>query len=65
MFYFSLYYEPDDFYTPIKKLETNENGGVTVSLGWSVKKVDAVKKIVYLEDDTQIKYDKCLLATGT
>ncbi|KAJ8967863.1 hypothetical protein NQ317_017630 [Molorchus minor] len=60
----SLFYEPDDFYTECKDLIKAPNGGVAVARGWSVKKIDVMEKIAYLEDDYQIHYNKCLLATG-
>jgi len=33
-------------------------------MGWKVKRIDVVNKIVILEDGYEIKYDKCLIATG-
>lgn len=61
---FSLFYEPNDFYTSVQNLTEKENGGVAVAMGWNVKKIDAFRKVAYLEDDTEITYDKCLIATG-
>ena len=60
----SLYYEPEQFYTPVSMLEDRENGGISVLRGRRVEKVDSDKQIAYLDDDTEIRYDKCLIATG-
>ena len=60
----SLYYEPEQFYTPLSKLQERENGGISVLRGRKVEKLDSEKQIAYLDDGTIISYDKCLLATG-
>ncbi|KAF7272258.1 apoptosis inducing factor [Rhynchophorus ferrugineus] len=60
----SLFYEPEDFYTPCRELMSSENGGVAVARGWSVNHIDVMEKTVYLDDGTPIKYNKCLIATG-
>ena len=60
----SLYYEPEPFYTPLSKLENRENGGISVLRGKRVEKVDPKNQIAYLDDGTEIGYDKCLIATG-
>ena len=60
----SLYYEPEQFYTPLSKLQERENGGISVLRGRKVEKLDSKKQIAYLDDGTIISYDKCLLATG-
>ena len=60
----SLYYEPEPFYTPLSKLENRENGGISVLKGRRVEKVDPKTQVAYLDDGTQIGYDKCLIATG-
>lgn len=64
LIFFSLFYEPDDFYLKCKDLNASENGGVAVAKGWTVKKLDVINKTAHLDDDTEIKYEKCLLATG-
>ncbi|XP_051173048.1 apoptosis-inducing factor 1, mitochondrial isoform X2 [Leptopilina boulardi] len=61
----SFFYEPAEFFTPIEKLNEFENGGVSVATGWKVDKIDVINKIVTLSDGYQIKYEKCLLATGS
>jgi programmed cell death 8 (apoptosis-inducing factor) len=60
----SLYFEPVDFFIDPTKLMENENGGVAVVQGYSVCKIDPVEKKAILSDGTEIKYGKCLIATG-
>lgn len=48
----------------MSQLANAENGGVAVARGWNVKKIDVPNKTAYLQDGYQIKYEKCLLATG-
>lgn len=60
----SLFYEPEDFYISPKALDENANGGVAVARGWKVERIDPYKRIAYLEGGSEIKYEKCLLATG-
>lgn len=64
LLFFSLFYEPDDFYMNCKDLMVSENGGVSVARGWNVDHIDVENKIVRLEDGYEIEYEKCLLATG-
>ncbi|KAH8255820.1 hypothetical protein KR038_011232 [Drosophila bunnanda] len=60
----SLFFEPDEFFVDPEKLEESVNGGIAVAQGFTVKKVDAQKRIVTLEDGYEIEYDSCLIATG-
>ncbi|XP_055387286.1 putative apoptosis-inducing factor 1, mitochondrial [Condylostylus longicornis] len=60
----SIYYEPEEFYVDPTKLMQSPNGGVAVCHGYSVKKVLPYEQKVILSDGTEIKYDKCLIATG-
>lgn len=60
----SLFYEPEDFYTQCIDLMKSENGGVAVARGWAVKRLDVDNRKAYLEDDYEIEYGKCLIATG-
>lgn len=60
----SLFYEPEDFYVKCKDLPDQTNGGVAVARGWKVVKIDPYERIAYLDDGYQIKYEKCLIATG-
>jgi programmed cell death 8 (apoptosis-inducing factor) len=59
-----LFYEPEDFYVDCTKLKTHPNGGVAVARGWTVKKLDVSERKAILEDDYEISYEKCLIATG-
>merc|ERR1719495_2576960 len=60
----TLYYEPQTFYTPLDKLEGAKNGGISIATGRKVVRIDTDKQIAYLAEGTEIKYEKCLLATG-
>lgn len=60
----SVFFEPDEFYLPCLELNDSETGGVCVARGWTVTKLNPDLKYIVLEDGKQIKYDKCLLATG-
>ncbi|CAG9854156.1 unnamed protein product [Phyllotreta striolata] len=60
----SLFYEPEEFYTDCTSLMEAPNGGVAVARGWTVKKLDVNEKFVTLDDGTEIRFGKCLLATG-
>ncbi|XP_012148035.1 apoptosis inducing factor [Megachile rotundata] len=60
----SIFYEPPEFYSEVDKLIESEKGGVTVATGWKVTKIDVPNKTVTLDDGYEIKYDKCLIATG-
>lgn len=61
----SLYYEPNDFYTHPIKLLDEPNGGVAIVRGYKVQKIDVENRIAILTDGTEIKYQKCLIATGS
>lgn len=61
----SVYYEPNDFYIDPKLLMTEPNGGVTIVRGYTVKKLDVENRVAILTDGTEIKYQKCLIATGS
>lgn len=61
---FSIFFEHEDYYTPVTELASRENGGISVLRGRQVVKLDPHKKRVYLDDGSEISYDKCLLATG-
>lgn len=61
----SVYYEPNDFYIDPSKLNDEPNGGVAIVRGYSVQKLDAENRVAFLTDGTEIKYQKCLIATGS
>ncbi|RXG54966.1 Apoptosis-inducing factor 1, mitochondrial [Armadillidium vulgare] len=60
----SIYFEHEEYFIPVEKLIENENGGIAVLKGRKVVRIDPGKRRVFLEDNTEITYDKCLLATG-
>lgn len=64
LFFDSIFFEHDEYYTPIDTLTTRENGGIALLKGHMAVKLDVHKKRVYLDDGTEIGYDKCLIATG-
>ncbi|CAB0000726.1 unnamed protein product, partial [Nesidiocoris tenuis] len=59
----SLFFEPSTYYTPVQELD-NPKGGVAVAQGWSIVKLDPLKRKATLDDGKEITYGKCLLATG-
>lgn len=61
----SLFYEPDDFYINCEDLTITEHGGVAVARGWDVSHIDVINRVAHLEGGHQIKYGKCLIATGS
>ncbi|XP_061189197.1 apoptosis-inducing factor 1, mitochondrial-like [Saccostrea echinata] len=60
----TIFYEPRPFYLEPEALLEAENGGVGLISGKKVVKLDSHKKKVWLNDGSEILYDKCLLATG-
>lgn len=62
--FYSIFYEPQEFYSSVTQLTESDKGGVAVALGWKVTKMDVLNKTVTLEDGHEIKYNKCLIATG-
>lgn len=60
----SIYFQPPSFYINPEELDSVENGGVAVLTGKKVIHMDVRGNTVKLDDDTEISYDKCLIATG-
>ncbi|KAK2828440.1 hypothetical protein Q5P01_019474 [Channa striata] len=60
----SIYFQPPSFYINPEELDSAENGGVAVFTGKKVVHMDVRGNKVKLDDDTEISYDKCLIATG-
>ncbi|KAM9781574.1 apoptosis-inducing factor 1, mitochondrial isoform X3 [Syngnathus typhle] len=60
----SIYFQPPSFYITPEELSTAENGGVAVLTRKKVVHMDVRGNKVKLDDDTEISYDKCLIATG-
>ncbi|KAK5622046.1 Apoptosis-inducing factor 1, mitochondrial [Crenichthys baileyi] len=60
----SIYFQPPSFYIDPEELNSAENGGVAVLTSRKVVHMDVRGNKVKLDDDTEISYDKCLIATG-
>ncbi|XP_036974658.1 apoptosis-inducing factor 1, mitochondrial isoform X3 [Acanthopagrus latus] len=60
----SIYFQPASFYINPEELDSAENGGVAVLTGKKVVHMDVRGNKVKLDDETEISYDKCLIATG-
>ncbi|XP_017268136.1 apoptosis-inducing factor 1, mitochondrial isoform X1 [Kryptolebias marmoratus] len=60
----SIYFQPPSFYINPEDLDSAENGGVAVLTSKKVVHMDVRGNKVKLDDDTEISYDKCLIATG-
>ncbi|XP_077448875.1 apoptosis-inducing factor 1, mitochondrial isoform X2 [Stigmatopora argus] len=60
----SIYFQPSSFYIPPEELSNAENGGVAVLTGKKVVHMDVRGNKVKLDDDVEVSYDKCLIATG-
>ncbi|XP_071529710.1 apoptosis-inducing factor 1, mitochondrial isoform X2 [Panulirus ornatus] len=60
----SIYFEHEDYYTPVSELSARDNGGISVLKGCKVVKLDAHKKRAFMDDGSEVSYDKCLIATG-
>ncbi|CAH1393687.1 unnamed protein product [Nezara viridula] len=61
----SVFFEPEEFYLNCEELSTSEYGGVAVARGWKVKQIEHTNKRAVIEGGKIIKYDKCLIATGS
>ncbi|XP_037543421.1 apoptosis-inducing factor 1, mitochondrial isoform X3 [Nematolebias whitei] len=60
----SIYFQPPSFYINPEDLDSAENGGVAILTNKKVVHMDVRGNKVKLDDDTEISYDKCLIATG-
>lgn len=60
----SIYFQPLSFYIQPDEFNSAQNGGVAVLTGKKVVHMDVRGNKVKLDDDTEISYDKCLIATG-
>ncbi|XP_034745287.1 apoptosis-inducing factor 1, mitochondrial isoform X2 [Etheostoma cragini] len=60
----SIYFQPPSFYINAEELNSAENGGVAILTGKKVVHMDVRGNKIKLDDDTEISYDKCLIATG-
>nr|XP_032811472.1 apoptosis-inducing factor 1, mitochondrial isoform X1 [Petromyzon marinus] len=60
----SIYFQPASFYVTARDLPYQDGGGVAVLKGKKVLKLNIRENKVKLSDGNEIKYDKCLIATG-
>ncbi|KAM6970346.1 apoptosis-inducing factor 1, mitochondrial isoform 2-T2 [Aplochiton taeniatus] len=60
----SIFFQPPSFYVNSEDLEKAENGGVAVLTGKKVVHMDVRGNKVRLSDNSEISYEKCLIATG-
>ncbi|CAF4081471.1 unnamed protein product [Rotaria sp. Silwood2] len=60
----SLYFNDKEFYTDVKILNDQENGGVAVVLGRKVVDLDLKNSVAKLDNGWEISFEKCLIATG-
>ncbi|XP_064470601.1 apoptosis-inducing factor 1, mitochondrial-like [Ornithodoros turicata] len=60
----SIFFEHEDFYCRPEELDDRENGGVAVLHNCRVTRIDADLQKAFLEDGREIRYGKCLIATG-
>ena len=54
----------EEFYIEPKYLNEQEHGGVAVVTGKRIVQVDPQNKSVKLDNNWEVTYDKCLIATG-
>lgn len=60
----SIFFEHEDFYCRPDQLMERETGGIAVVNNCRVIRIDSEAQKVILEDDREIRYGKCLVATG-
>lgn len=60
----SLFFEKESFYVEASKLPTLENGGVGLLTGRKVVSISTKDNSVTLDNGAQVKFEKCLIATG-
>ncbi|XP_072914531.1 apoptosis-inducing factor 1, mitochondrial isoform X2 [Hemitrygon akajei] len=60
----SIYFQPPSFYVSPQDLPFVENGGVAVLTRKKVVHMDVRGNKIRLDNDVEITYDKCLIATG-
>ncbi|KAL6726265.1 hypothetical protein Aduo_008253 [Ancylostoma duodenale] len=59
-----VFFEAEGFFVPLGELPSTAHGGVSLLKNHRVVKICPDEKKAYLDDNTCIKYDKCLIATG-
>ncbi|CAF4411563.1 unnamed protein product [Rotaria socialis] len=60
----SLYFIDNEFYSDVKTLNEQENGGVAVVLGRKVTNLDLKNSVAKLDNGWEVTFEKCLIATG-
>lgn len=60
----SIFFEHDDFYCRPEELMERDTGGIAVVHNCRVVRVDSESQKAYLEDGREIRYGRCLIATG-
>ncbi|CAN7983932.1 unnamed protein product [Ixodes hexagonus] len=60
----SIFFEHDDFYCRPEDLMERDTGGIAVVNNCRVVRVDSESQKAYLEDGREIRYGRCLIATG-
>ncbi|KAG1710414.1 Apoptosis-inducing factor 1, mitochondrial [Nymphon striatum] len=59
-----IFFEHEEYYIEPKQLLASETGGVAVLKNKTVVRIDPHARRVYLNDGSEITYEKCLLAPG-
>ena len=59
-----IYFEKEEYFCPVNDLINRETGGVSIVRGHRVVSIKPTEQIVTLDNGQQLKYEKCLLATG-
>uniref|UniRef100_A0A131YZJ1 Programmed cell death 8 (Apoptosis-inducing factor) n=1 Tax=Rhipicephalus appendiculatus TaxID=34631 RepID=A0A131YZJ1_RHIAP len=60
----SIFFEHEDFYCRPDQLMERETGGIAVVNNCRVARIDSEAQKAILEDGREIRYEKCLIATG-
>lgn len=60
----SIFFEHEDFYCHPDQLMERETGGIAVVSNCRVVRIDSEAQKAILEDGREIRYEKCLIATG-
>ena len=60
----SLFFLEEEFYVQPKYLNEHENGGVAILTGKRVEQIDIQNKTARLNNNWEVAFDKCLIATG-
>ncbi|MFH4978201.1 hypothetical protein AB6A40_004910 [Gnathostoma spinigerum] len=59
-----VYYEAKGFYVPPSEITEAAHGGVSLLPGHRITKLDTSGHVAYFDDGREIRYGKCLIATG-